>query len=79
MPRKANGRGKIRADLEAALLSLADVSEYIPVMELRVNQAIRRSGLNALLTPVLDDLRRMVVDVADAKAQVLSAVDRLME
>ena len=70
MPRKADGRGKVRADLEAVLLFLADMDECIPVMELRVNQAIRRSGLNALLTPVLDDLRRMVVDVADAKAQV---------
>jgi len=79
MPRKANGRGKVRAELEGVLLSLADIGECVPVVEIRINQAIRRGGLDALLTPVLDDLRRMVVDVADARAQVLSAVDRLME
>ena len=30
MPRKADGRGKIRADLETVLLALADHSECSP-------------------------------------------------
>lgn len=79
MPRKANGRGKIRADLEGILLALADIDECAPLLRLRINQAIRRTGLTALLVPALDDLMRMVNDVADARAQVLSAVQRLME
>ena len=79
MPRKADGRGKVRADLEAGLLALADHAECSPRVELRLRQAIRRTGLDALLVPALDDLVRMVRDVADAREQVLSAVDRLME
>jgi hypothetical protein len=35
--------------------------------------------MQELLVPVLDELKRVTVDVADAKTQVLSAVDRLME
>lgn len=79
MARKANGKGKVRADLEVVLLALADHAECSPRVELRIQQAIRRTGLNALLVPALDDLVRMVSDVADARAQILSAVDRLME
>jgi hypothetical protein len=79
MARKADGRGKVRAELEGVLLCLADVEGCIPLMQLRVNQAIRRTGMQELLVPVLDELKRVTVDVADAKTQVLSAVDRLME
>lgn len=79
MPRKANGRGKIRADLEAVLLMFADHAECSPRVILRIEQAIRRTGLDALLVPAREDLMRMVKDVADARAQVLSAVQRLME
>ena len=79
MPRKADGRGKVRADLEAVLLSLADVDECAPLIHLRISQAIRRAGLDALLCPALDELVRMVNDVHDAKSQVLTAINRLME
>ena len=79
MARKADGRGKIRAELEGALVTLADIEECVPVVELRINQAVRRTGLDALLVPALDDLARMVKDVADARAQLRSALDRLME
>lgn len=79
MPRKANGRGKVRADLEGVLVTLADIEECVPVVELRINQAVRRTGLETLLVPALDDLRRMVRDVVDARSQVQSALDRLME
>lgn len=79
MARKADGKGKIRADMEAALLCLADHAECSPRVALRIEQAIRRAGLDTLLVPALDDLARMVQDVSDARAQVLSAVNRLME
>jgi hypothetical protein len=79
MARKADGRGKVRAELEGVLLALADVEGCIPLMQLRVSQAIRRTGMQELLVPVLDELKRVTVDVADAKTQVLSAVERLME
>lgn len=79
MARKANGKGKIRGDMEAALLALADHAECSPRVALRIEQAIRRAGLGSLLAPALEDLVRMVEDVSDARAQVLSAVNRLME
>lgn len=79
MPRKADGRGKVRADLEGVLVTLADIEECVPVVELRINQAVRRTGLRGLLVPALDDLKRMVQDVVDARLQVQSAIDRLME
>ncbi len=79
MARKADGRGKLRADLEAVLLTLADMDECAPLLELRISQAIRRTGLGSLLSPALDDLQRMVNDVVDARSQVQSAINRLME
>ena len=79
MARKADGRGKVRADLEAVLAMLADIDECVPVVELRITQAVRRTGLRDLLVPALDDLKRMVQDVVDARSQVQSAINRLME
>ena len=79
MPRTADGKGKIRADLEAVLGALADIDECVPLVQLRINQAIRRTGLGDLLVPALSDLERMVNDVVDARLQVQSAINRLME
>lgn len=79
MPRKAEGRGKIRAELEGVLVTLADLEECVPYVQLRISQAIRRTGMNDLLVPALDELKRVIKDVTDAKTQVLSAVERLME
>jgi len=79
MPRKANGRGKVRAELEGVLATLADLEECVPYVQLRISQAIRRTGMSDLLVPALDELKRVTKDVADARTQVLSAVDRLME
>ena len=79
MPRKAEGRGKIRAELEGVLATLADLEECVPYVQLRISQAIRRTGMNDLLVPALDELKRVIKDVTDAKTQVLSAVERLME
>lgn len=79
MPRKAEGRGKIRAELKGVLVTLADLEECVPYVQLRISQAIRRTGMNDLLVPALDELKRVIKDVTDAKTQVLSAVERLME
>ena len=79
MARKANGRGKVRAELEGALVALADVDSCIALVDLRISQAVRRTGLSGLLVPAQDELRRMVQDVADARSQVHAAMDRLME
>lgn len=79
MARKANGRGKVRAELEGVLLCLADIEGSVAFVQLRIDQALRRTGLHGLLVPAQDELMRMTTDVADAKMQVLSAVGRLME
>lgn len=82
MPRSKGMDGaymKVRSDLEAVLGALADIDECIPVVTLRINQAIRRTGLDGLLVPARDDLVRVARDVADARAQVMSAVERLIE
>lgn len=51
MARKAEGTGKIRADLEGATLALVDIEEAVPFVCQRIEQAIRRSGLVDLLGP----------------------------
>lgn len=79
MPRKAEGTGKVRAELEGVLLCLADIEGSVALVQLRIDQALRRTGLHGLLVPAQDELKRMTEDVADAKTQVLSAVERLME
>jgi len=79
MARKAEGTGKVRADLEGALLSLVDVEEVLPTVVLRIEQAIRRSGLTSLLDPALQDLARITRSVREAKGQVSTATVRLLE
>lgn len=79
MPRKAEGTGKVRAELEGATLALVDVEEVLPDIVLRIEQAIRRSGLASLLDPALHDLARIDRAVRDAKSQVNTATVRLLE
>lgn len=82
MPRSKGQNGaymKVRSDLEAVLGALADHAECSPRVELRIRQAIRRAGLESLLEPALEDLVRMVNDVADARAHTMSAVSGLIE
>ncbi len=76
MDRRAS---RLRADLDGATLALVDCEEVMPEIELRVNQAIRRSGLSALLSPVLEDLERMTADIHQAKLLVACATVKLME
>lgn len=79
MARKAKGTGKVRAELEGATLSLVDAEEVFPFIRLRIEQAIRRGGLDDLLAPALQDLIRVVRSVGEAKSQVSAATARLME
>lgn len=79
MARKAEGTGKIRADLEGAALSLVDAEEVFPFIRLRIEQAVRRADLDDLLVPALEDLARVIRSVHEAKGQVCSAQIKLME
>lgn len=79
MARKADGAGKIRADLEEATLALIDVEEVEPFMRKRIEQAIRRTGLVQLLGPVLEDMDRVYASTRSAKAQVNAAMSKLRE
>ena len=79
MPRKADGTGKIRADLEGATLALVDVEEVVPFISKRIEQAIRRTGLDDLLVPALEDMQRLCRAIADAKSQVNAATAKLLE
>lgn len=79
MARKAEGTGKIRADLEGATLALVDIEEAVPFVRQRIEQAIRRSGLVDLLGSALDDMQRICAAVGDAKAQIHAASGKLME
>jgi len=75
----AKGVGKIRADLEGAVLALVDVEEVVPFVRQRIEQAIRRAGLTDLLYPALEDMERICRSVGSAKAQVGAATSKLME
>jgi hypothetical protein len=79
MARKAEGTGKIRAELEGVTLALVDVEEVIPFINQRIEQAISRTGMSNLLSPALEDVQRIVRAVADAKSQVSAATVKLME
>ena len=79
MARKAEGTGKIRADLEGATLSLVDIEEVVPFVSQRIEQAIRRTGMEDLLVPALDDMARICKAIAEAKSQIKAATVKLME
>ena len=79
MARKAEGTGKIRATLEGAVLALIDVEEVVPFVRQRIEQAIRRTGMNALLEPALEDVDRIVQATQDAKSLVSTATSELMK
>ncbi len=70
---------KVRADLDGVTLALVDCQEVEPYVRLRIEQAIRRAGLDELLGPALEDLDRMVKAVDEAMAQVRTARSRLEE
>lgn len=82
MPRSKGQTGtvnKVRAELDGALLALAQLLDRIELVLLRVRQAIRRAGLDSLLLPAVEELESMVRDVKDAKAHVNAAAVRLAE
>lgn len=72
-------QGRIRAELECALLDMIDCEEVGPFIRLRIIQAMRRAELDDLLEPVITDLDRLFKDIASAKTKVSSAVNMLLE
>lgn len=70
---------RVRADLEAALGALAQHEVRVSMVDLRIRQAIQRSGLRSLLEPACDELHMFHAEVCDARAQVISALERLSE
>lgn len=70
---------RLREDLDAAVLALVDGQEVFPSVQLRIRQAIERSGMSALLKPALDDLVRLANDVAEAKKHISAAGQQLTE
>jgi hypothetical protein len=80
MARRADGAGKIRAELEGALLALAVWGEAEPFIRLRISQAIRRDPrLANVLSPALAELDGMCQAVMEARSQVSAATVKLME
>ncbi len=79
MSRKVEGTGKVRADLEGASLALADMEELVSLITLRIEQAIKKAELNSLLSPALADLMHMSMALSEAKAQIKSAIAKLLE
>lgn len=79
MARKAKGIGKVRADLECAVLALSDMEELVPLITLRIEQAIKKSELSHLLCPAQTDLMRMSLALSEAKVQINSAISKLLE
>ena len=80
MARQADGKGKVRAQVESVILALVvDWEEVEPILRLRIEQAMRRDPrLYEVLDPALDELSRMARGIADAKAQVHAARSELM-
>lgn len=68
---------KVREHLECALAAMADHGTVSPLLGLRIEQAMRRYGLGSLLGPACEELERMVHDVEEARAEVISAVEML--
>lgn len=58
---------------------MVDIEEVVPFIRQRIEQAIRRSGLSALLEPALEDLQRICMSTASAKTQVNAAISKLLE
>lgn len=79
MPRVKQGNRERRSELESAVLELVDVEERLPVVVLRIEQAMRRAGLSSLLQPALDDLRHVVQDTRQAKDRVAAIASQYEE
>ena len=78
MPRSKGQDGKagaVRAELEAVILELVDCEEVMPLVRLRIEQGIRR-GQDGLLSPALDDIKRMMCAVERAKSTVRGLMEQ---
>ena len=79
MARSNEGTRKKRSDLESAMLALVEVENRLPLITLRVEQAIRRAGLYALLEPALDDLAHAASAAHEARVQVAQVASQYEE
>lgn len=74
-----DGPRKIRADLESVCLTLADAEDSMPFIRLRVEQALRRTGLNDLLVPALDELKQVIKALEEAKRTISETANQFEE
>lgn len=79
MGRVNKGNRDRRSKLETALAELAVIENRLPLIELRVRQAIRRAGLSALLQPALDELNLVTRSAQDARQYVMDAASQYKE
>lgn len=74
---KTEGKRLVRADLDGATLAVVDIEQALPFIRQRIEQAIRRGGMDALLSPALEDITRIMADTASAKHQIKIAIERM--
>lgn len=73
MSRKSEGKRHMRAELETIALAMVSIEEKLPIVVLRINQAIRRADLGPLLGPAISDLEQMAKAVSEVKSQAAQA------
>jgi hypothetical protein len=61
------------------MLALVEVEDRLPLVVLRIEQAIRRAGLSALLEPALDDLAQAASAAHEARVQVAQVASQFEE
>ncbi len=69
----------MRAELESAVLELVVAEGDLPMAALRIEQAIKRTGLQDLLSPALNAVTRSMECVRVAKGKVTSTASELDE
>lgn len=79
MPRINKGHRSIRAELEGAVLELIVAETDLPDAALRIEQAIKRTGLSDLLGPALKAVTRAGAVVYAAKVKVSDVASGLGE
>lgn len=79
MAKVNKGHRALRAELESAALELVAAETDLPMIALRIEQAIRRGGLGDLLSPALSAVERAGAAVRMAKDKVTATASQLDE
>lgn len=82
MPRSSGIDGRVvsqRAALENVMAVLVRLERTFPIVSLRIDQAMVRSGLVDLLAPALDEMTEMDGSIQLAKSNIVTALAKLME